>query len=337
MSAAARIGAPWVSVRSPIRLSRGISSARLFRRGTPLMSKTVQCIKLGHEAEALDRAPFKGPLGERIYANVSKQAWRQWLEHSKMLINEYRLDLTSENGPAHLDDGVREVSSSVRARSSPTSFARPNKSRTDERGRDVAPHDRNDRRPLELPGAGRTGAAGARSAARRDRPTPDGRDADLPRAGGASWRSWRSSSERVVASRSASSPATARSSSRSPLPADGKIMACDVNEEWTSIARRYWSEAGVESKIELRLSPRRAVARRPHRRGRKRDLRLRLHRRGQDWLRRLRALPRALAPGRSARDRQHALGREGGRPERERRVHERDPRAEREGVRATRG
>jgi Fe-S cluster biosynthesis and repair protein YggX len=62
------------------------------------MSKTVQCIKLGHEAEALDRAPFKGALGERIYENVSKQAWRQWLEHSKMLINEYRLDLTSENG-----------------------------------------------------------------------------------------------------------------------------------------------------------------------------------------------------------------------------------------------
>lgn len=62
------------------------------------MSKTVQCIKLGHEAEALDRAPFKGALGDRIYANVSKQAWRQWLEHSKMLINEYRLDLTSENG-----------------------------------------------------------------------------------------------------------------------------------------------------------------------------------------------------------------------------------------------
>jgi Fe-S cluster biosynthesis and repair protein YggX len=62
------------------------------------MSKTVQCIKLGHEAEALDRAPFKGPLGERIHQNVSKQAWRQWLEHSKMLINEYRLDLTSENG-----------------------------------------------------------------------------------------------------------------------------------------------------------------------------------------------------------------------------------------------
>jgi predicted O-methyltransferase YrrM len=39
------------------------------------------------------------------------------------------------------------------------------------------------------------------------------------------------------------------------LPADGKIIACDINEEWTSIARRYWEEAGVASKIELRLAP----------------------------------------------------------------------------------
>ena len=46
----------------------------------------------------MERAPFKGPLGQRVFENVSKEAWRQWLEHSKMLINEYRLDLTSENG-----------------------------------------------------------------------------------------------------------------------------------------------------------------------------------------------------------------------------------------------
>jgi predicted O-methyltransferase YrrM len=39
------------------------------------------------------------------------------------------------------------------------------------------------------------------------------------------------------------------------LPPDGKIVACDVNEEWTSIARRYWREAGVEQKIDLRLQP----------------------------------------------------------------------------------
>jgi predicted O-methyltransferase YrrM len=39
------------------------------------------------------------------------------------------------------------------------------------------------------------------------------------------------------------------------LPPDGKIIACDVSEEWTAIARRYWKKAGVESKIELRLAP----------------------------------------------------------------------------------
>ena len=39
------------------------------------------------------------------------------------------------------------------------------------------------------------------------------------------------------------------------LPADGQLVACDINEEWTRIARRYWREAGVEDKIDLRLAP----------------------------------------------------------------------------------
>ena len=39
------------------------------------------------------------------------------------------------------------------------------------------------------------------------------------------------------------------------LPEDGKIVACDVSEEWTSIGRRYWKEAGVDHKIDLRLQP----------------------------------------------------------------------------------
>ncbi len=62
------------------------------------MPRMVQCVKLGDEAEGLDKPPFKGELGQRVFENVSKQAWRQWLEHSKMLINEYRLDLISEAG-----------------------------------------------------------------------------------------------------------------------------------------------------------------------------------------------------------------------------------------------
>jgi predicted O-methyltransferase YrrM len=39
------------------------------------------------------------------------------------------------------------------------------------------------------------------------------------------------------------------------LPADGRITACDVSEEWTAVARRYWQEAGVADKIDLRLAP----------------------------------------------------------------------------------
>ncbi len=62
------------------------------------MARTVQCVKLGRDAEGLDKPPFRGDLGERVFQNVSKEAWRTWLEHSKMIINEFRLDLTSEQG-----------------------------------------------------------------------------------------------------------------------------------------------------------------------------------------------------------------------------------------------
>lgn len=55
------------------------------------MSRIVNCIVLGREAEGLDYAPYPGELGQRIYANVSKEAWQKWLAHQTMLINEYRL------------------------------------------------------------------------------------------------------------------------------------------------------------------------------------------------------------------------------------------------------
>ena len=46
---------------------------------------------LGTEAEGLDRPPYPGELGQRIFDNVSKVAWQKWLGHQTMLINEYRL------------------------------------------------------------------------------------------------------------------------------------------------------------------------------------------------------------------------------------------------------
>lgn len=55
------------------------------------MSRIVNCIKLGHEADGFDRPPYPGELGRRVYEQVSKQAWAQWLRHQTMLINENRL------------------------------------------------------------------------------------------------------------------------------------------------------------------------------------------------------------------------------------------------------
>lgn len=55
------------------------------------MSRTVDCVILGKEAEGLDFAPYPGELGLRIYNGVSKEAWQRWLGHQTMLINEYRL------------------------------------------------------------------------------------------------------------------------------------------------------------------------------------------------------------------------------------------------------
>ena len=56
------------------------------------MSRIIHCAKLGLDAEGLDFAPWPGPLGQRIYAEISQQAWQQWLAHQTMLLNEYRLN-----------------------------------------------------------------------------------------------------------------------------------------------------------------------------------------------------------------------------------------------------
>jgi len=57
------------------------------------MTRQVFCQKLQQTAEGLASAPFPGPLGERIYNHISKAAWKEWLNHQTMLINEYRLSL----------------------------------------------------------------------------------------------------------------------------------------------------------------------------------------------------------------------------------------------------
>ncbi len=59
-----------------------------------LGQRTVLCVKFQKEMPGLDEVPFEGhPLGQRIYENVSKEAWKIWVERMKMIMNEYRLNL----------------------------------------------------------------------------------------------------------------------------------------------------------------------------------------------------------------------------------------------------
>ena len=60
------------------------------------MSRTVYCARLQREAEGLDAPPYPGALGERIFENVSKQAWEEWQAHQTRVINEYRLSLADK-------------------------------------------------------------------------------------------------------------------------------------------------------------------------------------------------------------------------------------------------
>lgn len=55
------------------------------------MSRTVYCQYLKREAPGLDRPPYPGELGKRIFENISAEGWRAWVGHQTMLINEYRL------------------------------------------------------------------------------------------------------------------------------------------------------------------------------------------------------------------------------------------------------
>lgn len=67
------------------------------------MSRTVQCALLKREAEGLDRPPYPGPLGQRVFNEVSKEAWGRWVKHQVMLLNEYRLSPVDPKARAFLE------------------------------------------------------------------------------------------------------------------------------------------------------------------------------------------------------------------------------------------
>ena len=66
------------------------------------MTRTVHCVKLDREAEGLERAPYPGELGKRIFDQVSKEAWSAWLKHQTMLVNENRLNLAEAHARKYL-------------------------------------------------------------------------------------------------------------------------------------------------------------------------------------------------------------------------------------------
>ena len=72
------------------------------------MARTVNCIKLGREAEGLDLPPYPGALGQRIFENVSKEAWQQWIRLQTMLINENRLNLMDARHRKYLAEQVEK-------------------------------------------------------------------------------------------------------------------------------------------------------------------------------------------------------------------------------------
>jgi Fe-S cluster biosynthesis and repair protein YggX len=72
------------------------------------MARMVNCVKLGKELPGMKWKPFEDELGQKLYDSVSAEGWKLWLEHSKMLINEYRLDLMTPRAQQILREQVEQ-------------------------------------------------------------------------------------------------------------------------------------------------------------------------------------------------------------------------------------
>ena len=72
------------------------------------MTRMVQCALLKQELPGLPRPVYPGELGQRIYDEVSAQAWQQWLRHQTMLINEYRLSVIDPKARKFLEEEMKK-------------------------------------------------------------------------------------------------------------------------------------------------------------------------------------------------------------------------------------
>ena len=72
------------------------------------MTRMVQCAKLGKELEGLERAPYPGELGQKIFDHISKEAWQLWLKQQTILINEYRLSVIDPKARKFLEEQMQK-------------------------------------------------------------------------------------------------------------------------------------------------------------------------------------------------------------------------------------
>ena len=68
----------------------------------------VNCAKRHENLPALAYKPFTDALGQKIYDSISQAAWQDWIEHSKKIVNEYRLDLTQKKAHETLKEQCEE-------------------------------------------------------------------------------------------------------------------------------------------------------------------------------------------------------------------------------------
>ncbi|HRL21537.1 oxidative damage protection protein [Alcaligenes sp. SDU_A2] len=72
------------------------------------MARMVQCVKLKQEAEGLDFPPYPGELGVKIWHNISKQAWANWMDVQTRLVNENRLNLADSRARQYLKEQMEQ-------------------------------------------------------------------------------------------------------------------------------------------------------------------------------------------------------------------------------------
>lgn len=71
-------------------------------------ARIVHCAKLGRDLPGLEKPPFPGELGQRIYDNISEQAWEMWQEQSRLIINHYGLNLADPDSRQILRQQMEE-------------------------------------------------------------------------------------------------------------------------------------------------------------------------------------------------------------------------------------